>query len=796
MAPTDRDTANSGFSIRGAAAAAASTSTSSGTAATSGGDGDGGAPKPTAAKGAGGRTKIKLSLKPTVLKSPAKPSPKAVFDTAPLAANKDVKRASSALAEAVADSHDSLKSTKPALARNSSSGSRFDIKGKARASEEPSAAPTEDPSTIAALEALKQGQLPATETDKSPRSPSPPAAADERHSEKWPRSPRPRSPRPRSPAGRRHPDPFFDSAGGLPYDGEPELPATGRSGEKSSRWDRPSSPPPRHGGDPDRLPARFQLEEDERKHRAMQTEAARYGNFRSDDRRAFETTPVAYRSGGYDHDGRYSDYHNRYGYSTQYPRPPTGPYDESGTLDYGDRYNQPRSPRRHHDERSRRLLDQHRDGDAVSRTRDDRRRDAHRDPNWSREDDQERPSKRPRRDSASSSSKRDAAPTQAKKRDRSTSLSTDIGSSEEGEIDEHEKSILDDSSHQRVNDRLTQKTGHHESERSHSPYGARDGDRQRDRDRDRDREYNRRPSAPPPHLPSRPNPPNPSLPVPPRLAPPYNTPTARDANALPPRPLNAPSLPAKPHVVGVQPMAASSSSGRQADRPPTHGAALPLRPPPPPEAPLERPQAPYHPAVPISANVADVTPVESAAPSRALTPAVPAMTAAVEHAPPAVRTQRPHEELWLRTLQPDEEIEGVFSAATTPAPPLDRKYVGCSHISEYTLQEKLGEGTFGVVWKGRRGGVDPATNMSADEEAQLVQRGLRVKRGDVVALKQIIFHNEGDGVSLESCMCSRITGTDLLNGAVADHIRSRDPNPQDARSSERGTGRRHCLRTR
>lgn len=747
MAPTDGKTdADSGLSIRGAAAAAASTSTASGTAATSGGDG--GAAKPTTAKGAGGRSKIKLSLKPPVPKSPAKPSPKAVFDTAPLAANKDVKRASSAFAEAVTDSDESSKRTKPVLARNSSSGSRFDVKGKARASEEPPAAPTEDPTTLAALEALKQGQLPATDFEKSPRSPSPPAAADERLSEKRSRSPRPRSPCPRSPVGLRHPDAAFDTAGGLPYGGEPELPASGRTGEKSSTWDRPSSPPPRHGGDFDRTSARFQQEEDERRQRAIQMEAARYGNSRSNDRRPFETTPVTYRSGGYDYDGRYGEHRNRSGYSTQYHRSPTGPYGGSETLDYDECYDHRRSSRRHHDDdRSRRHRDPYRDSDSDLGARDDRGRDAHGDPHWAREDDQERPTKRPRRDSASS--RGDAAPIHAKKRDRSMTPFTDDGSEEEGEIDDYKESILDDSSRQRVNDRLTKKNGHGEREGPPAQYGERDGDRQRERDRDR--EYERRPPAPP-HLPSRPNPPNPSQPVPPRLAPPHHTPIApiaRDAQVLASRPPIGFSLPAPPHAVGLQPMTLSSSNGSEADRPLTHGAVLPPRPPPPPAAPLERPQAPYHPAVPIDANVsvADVTPVESAAPSRALPPAVPVITETVQHAPPAVRTQRPHEELWLRTLQPDEEIEGVFSAAATPAPFTDRKYVGCSHISEYTLQEKLGEGTFGVVWKGRRGGVDPATNMSADEEAQLVQRGLRVKRGDVVALKQIIFHNEGDGVS-------------------------------------------------
>ncbi|ORY55735.1 kinase-like domain-containing protein [Leucosporidium creatinivorum] len=52
---------------------------------------------------------------------------------------------------------------------------------------------------------------------------------------------------------------------------------------------------------------------------------------------------------------------------------------------------------------------------------------------------------------------------------------------------------------------------------------------------------------------------------------------------------------------------------------------------------------------------------------------------------------------------------------------------------EYSLQEKLGEGTFG-----------------------LVGQGLKVRRGDVVALKQIILHNEGDGMPITSLREIRI----------------------------------------
>ncbi|GAA5884047.1 hypothetical protein JCM3774_001480, partial [Rhodotorula dairenensis] len=233
---------------------------------------------------------------------------------------------------------------------------------------------------------------------------------------------------------------------------------------------------------------------------------------------------------------------------------------------------------------------------------------------------------------------------------------------------------------------------------------------------------------------------------------------------LPPRPLGGPTLPPPPLAMGAQPMMKSDS--RDASRPPAPAAAPPPRPPPPPAAAPapERPQAPYHPAVPTNTNVpvADVTPIESAAPSRAPTPAVSALAKPAPVSPPAVRTQRPHEELWLRSLELGEEIEGIFAGAASQqarpaAPPThERKYVGCSHISEYTLQEKLGEGTFGVVWKGLRGGVNPATAASAEEEAQLLKKGLRVKRGDVVALKQIIFHNEGDGLPITSVREIRI----------------------------------------
>lgn len=87
----------------------------------------------------------------------------------------------------------------------------------------------------------------------------------------------------------------------------------------------------------------------------------------------------------------------------------------------------------------------------------------------------------------------------------------------------------------------------------------------------------------------------------------------------------------------------------------------------------------------------------------------------------------------------------------------ERVYVGTSKIGEYTLQQKLGEGTFGLVYKGIRGIAEPngtkPKKMSFSEQARedkLIKAGSLVKNGDVVALKEIILHNAGDGVSLFS----------------------------------------------
>ncbi|GAA5868730.1 hypothetical protein JCM3774_003640 [Rhodotorula dairenensis] len=198
MAPADGDKA---FSIKGTAAAAAAGGAASTSTPTAASDGNTSvAAKPpaaaAAAKGKGTRAKVSLAFKPILQKTPVKASPpKALLDGAPLAANKDVKRASSAFATAVNDSEDSEDGTKPALARKPSSISRIDVKGKARASEEVPAVTDQD---LVALEALKQGELPETVFEKpTPRSPSPkPEEAEDRHPEALPPSPRPR-PRPR-----------------------------------------------------------------------------------------------------------------------------------------------------------------------------------------------------------------------------------------------------------------------------------------------------------------------------------------------------------------------------------------------------------------------------------------------------------------------------------------------------------------------------------------------------------------------------------------------------------------------
>lgn len=73
-------------------------------------------------------------------------------------------------------------------------------------------------------------------------------------------------------------------------------------------------------------------------------------------------------------------------------------------------------------------------------------------------------------------------------------------------------------------------------------------------------------------------------------------------------------------------------------------------------------------------------------------------------------------------------------------------FTGCSRISDYELQGKLGEGTFGEV-----------------------HRAKSRKTGKLVALKKIIMHNEKDGVSRSAIRpgANNSRGNELRRGACA-----------------------------
>ncbi|KAM0749055.1 Pkinase-domain-containing protein [Meredithblackwellia eburnea MCA 4105] len=73
-------------------------------------------------------------------------------------------------------------------------------------------------------------------------------------------------------------------------------------------------------------------------------------------------------------------------------------------------------------------------------------------------------------------------------------------------------------------------------------------------------------------------------------------------------------------------------------------------------------------------------------------------------------------------------------------PPPVRSFVGCSRVDDYDKSKQLGEGTFGVVWMAVRKANDAG----------------KVKKGDVVALKEIILHNESDGMPITSLREIRI----------------------------------------
>jgi serine/threonine protein kinase len=111
-------------------------------------------------------------------------------------------------------------------------------------------------------------------------------------------------------------------------------------------------------------------------------------------------------------------------------------------------------------------------------------------------------------------------------------------------------------------------------------------------------------------------------------------------------------------------------------------------------------------------------------------------------------------------------VKGTETHSTTNG--INKKcFVGVSSITSYELVEKLGEGTFGEVFKGIYRGrlyaqqqkLQQATQKTADYVAEssdddveetddrTIETKGSVKSGMVVALKRIIVHNELDGVS-------------------------------------------------
>lgn len=96
-------------------------------------------------------------------------------------------------------------------------------------------------------------------------------------------------------------------------------------------------------------------------------------------------------------------------------------------------------------------------------------------------------------------------------------------------------------------------------------------------------------------------------------------------------------------------------------------------------------------------------------------------------------------------------------------------FFGTSALDDYELEEKLGEGTFGVVHKARRK-VGSVKSLLPEEAEKRVARACRrravarreteckskVKEGDVVALKKIVMHNDMDGVPITALREIRI----------------------------------------
>ncbi|GAA5913715.1 uncharacterized protein JCM6883_000023 [Sporobolomyces salmoneus] len=242
---------------------------------------------------------------------------------------------------------------------------------------------------------------------------------------------------------------------------------------------------------------------------------------------------------------------------------------------------------------------------------------------------------------------------------------------------------------------------------------------------------------------------------------PSTTTTNGNGNYLPP-----PPLPPAPAPAPARPSYVSAA--------PDPSERLPPPPPPPPPAPIANgpsndqrgypipPPAPYHPGNrPTDPKDSEET-TDSPSVTKALnTPAATTTTTTngvgsdvIDDSLVKVRTTKGTLDLWLDP--PSKPYS--FSTTTTNGTELEEhEFFGASHISEYTLQQKLGEGTFGVVYKGIRGKEGAiVTEEEREKENSKWARGLRVRKGDVVALKQIIFHNEGDGLPITSVREIRI----------------------------------------
>lgn len=127
-----------------------------------------------------------------------------------------------------------------------------------------------------------------------------------------------------------------------------------------------------------------------------------------------------------------------------------------------------------------------------------------------------------------------------------------------------------------------------------------------------------------------------------------------------------------------------------------------------------------------------------------------------------------------------------------------RPLIGTSDMnSTYKKQDQLGEGTFGVVWRGqvirdfeptlRSDAWKKAAGLSAlvlTSQGQVKRR--RVEKGTVVALKQILHHQEFEGVrsTLLFQTCGKFVGDVKDMSADADHLVERDQDSQDARPPE------------